>query len=170
MTFLSGIYSGPPPRAAPRAREVFTPRAPRAVSDRHKGLRFDIVRVAIQGLVDRAPVLQLLDRIDPAFHVRVLVPVTAGDLTQRDQAGAEVVRDRERVPDQVAAVVADDVVVQDLEPVLDAGLRPLERGLLGVVRLALVVREELRETEPITEVPVEVTVEPVHRLVHLGAL
>ena len=64
----------------------------------------------------------------------------------------------------------DPVVVENLQPILCALLSPGDGAGVRFVATALVVRKELRVDQSVTEVAVELGIEPVHYLVDFGAL
>jgi hypothetical protein len=125
--------------------------------------------VLVERAVHLGPALERLHRRHPAGDVRVLVEAAADRFGAEAHDRAHVVGDR----DLVAAdelVLAEDRLVQDLEPALrfpqpysivPACTRSSERFMKGkVCGIDVAVRE----------IAIEAGVEPVHALVHAGAL
>jgi hypothetical protein len=126
-------------------------------------------REAVHHLPGLRPALELLHVAEPALDVRIGGEVRANDAAGRDERRPVVVGERDLVAAQVL-VLADDVVVEHLEPAGGALLRPRERALLVLVARALVVREGLRVDQAVAEVAVELGVDPVDALVDPRAL
>jgi hypothetical protein len=62
------------------------------------------------------------------------------------------------------------VVVENLQPILGALLAPSDGAGVRFVAAAFVVRKELRIDQSVTEIAVELGIEPVHHLIDFGAL
>ena len=91
-----------------------------------KGISFDLSDQAVEHLVDRAPVRQLLHIVEPALDVRISRQVAADDFAERDQSRAEIVRDGDLVAAQILVVWSDPVIVEDLQPPLGVLLADLD--------------------------------------------
>ena len=84
--------------------------------------------------------------------------------------GAEIVGNGKFVAAEILSFRADPVVVENLQPILCALLSPGDGAGVRFVTAALVVWKELRVDQSVTEVAVELRIEPVHHLVDFGAL
>lgn len=64
----------------------------------------------------------------------------------------------------------DPMIVENPQPILGALLSPSDGTGVRPVTTPLVMRKELWVDQPVTEVPIELSVEPVHHFINLGAL
>src|SRR6202035_1865396 len=125
---------------------------------------------AAEHLIDLVPRLQLLHIAEPALDVGVSGEIAIDQFADRHDGGAEIVGDRQLVAAQILIFRPDPMVVENLQPVFGALLSPGHGAGMGLVATALVVRKQLRVDQPVTEVAIELGVDPVHHLIDLGAL
>ena len=114
------IGSARPIAAGPRGTGVTAPT---------NGWPFELLLEAVEHLVHLRPALELLHVVEPARDVRIGRHVAADQLAERHEAGAEIVRDRDRVAGEILVVRPDVVVVEHLQPALRLLLAPLDRRL-----------------------------------------
>src|SRR6266511_2885133 len=152
-------------KASPWRRE-----APTRRSDPHEVLRLDGLTQAVEVLVDLVPARQLLHVGEPAPYIGIGREIAADELAERDDPGAEIVRDGDLITAQILPVRPDPMVIEQLEPFLRIRLDCFEHCGLSLVAASLQVREQLRIGKIVAPDAIEVGVDPIHHLVDLSAL
>ncbi len=137
--------------------------------DRDERLVLQCGHHAVERLIHLGPVRARLHRVEPARDIRIRGEIAPQGFSHGKKSRAKIVGNRD-FPAAKVLVAADQVLIEDLEPFLALVLAPGNDAALLVLGRTFVMGKQLRVDQPVSEVSIELGVQPVHPLVHPRAL